>query len=138
MIDEISNSFTPANWFWVVEGDKPRAWSSALGNYVDVSLVDWNRVARVQSEADLIAVLRRHNIPPYHRVAKSTILSRLGKVKSEQAFALASVDQQLRWNAPDKPMVNADDPETIAIISLIEEDPAIILAPEQSVCLALN
>ena len=84
----------------------------------------------VESMDVLIEVLRRNNVPPYHRVAKSTILSRLGDDKSEQAFALTTIGQQLRWNAPDKPAVNADDPETITIILAIGEDPAVILAPE--------
>lgn len=78
----------------------------------------------------MIAVLRAANVPPYHRVAKSTILSRLGKEDSERAFALTTIDQQLRWNAPDKPSVNADDPETIAIIAAVGADASVVLAPE--------
>jgi hypothetical protein len=45
-------------------------------------------------------------------------------------MSIASPWQVLRWNAPDKPAVNADDPEVIDLIRAIGEDPAVVLAPE--------
>lgn len=124
------SDYNPRNWFWIVAGDEHLAFSSAAGSYVNASLADPERTTHIDSEESLVAVLRDLNIPPYHRVPKSTVLARLGKVKAERAFALTTVDQQLRWNAPDKPAVNADDPETIAIVLAIDEDPAVILAPD--------
>ena len=122
--------YDPHDWFWIIDGDEQRAFSSAAGAYVEASEADPNRTTRIDSEESMIAVLREANVPPYHRVAKSTVLSRLGDKGAAQAFALTTVGQQLRWNAPDKPAVNADDAETIAIIRAIGRDPDVILAPE--------
>lgn len=124
------------DWYWFVGSQSDAVYSSAqaamvpLDNAGYVEFSAKRPASFVENMNDLIDVLRRNNVPPYHRVAKSTILSRLGDEKSEQAFALTTIGQQLRWNAPDRPAVNADDPETIAIILAIGEDPAVILAPE--------
>ena len=123
-------TYDPHNWFWIVAGDEGRAFSSAVGSYVDISEADPERTTLIDSEESMITVLREANVPPYHQVAKSTVLSRLGDDGAAKAFALTTVGQQLRWNAPDKPAVNADDAETIAIIRSIGRDPDVILAPE--------
>ncbi|BEV43904.1 hypothetical protein [Afipia carboxidovorans] len=124
------------DWYWFVGSRSDAVYSSAQASMVSLDNAGYvefsakRAASSVESMDVLIEVLRRNNVPPYHRVAKSTILSRLGDDKSEQAFALTTIGQQLRWNAPDKPAVNADDPETITIILAIGEDPAVILAPE--------
>lgn len=120
----------PHIWFWIISGDEQRAFSSAVGAYVDASQADPERTTRLDSEDGMIAVLRLNNVPPYHRVAKSTVLSRLGEQGATQALSSASPWQMLRWNAPDKPAVNADDPEVIALVKAVGGDPAVVLAPE--------
>jgi hypothetical protein len=122
--------YDPNNWFWIIDGDEQRGYSSAACSYVPIANVDMTRVARVSRENDMIAVLRSANVPPYHRVSKSTVLARLGDENCAKAFGLATVGQQLRWNAPDKPQVNADDTETIALIRSVGADPKVVLAPE--------
>jgi len=128
--------YDPSDWYWFVL-ENETIYSSKRGTAISpddqqyVSFLQSGNLATVCATFDdLVGVQRRNNCPPYHRVAKSTVISRLGKIKSEQAFALASIDQQLRWNAPDKPMVNSDDQETLEIIRLVGGDPNEVLAPE--------
>jgi hypothetical protein len=124
------NAYDPCSWFWIVQGDEGRAYSSSAGAYVDASQADPARTTRIDTEENMIAVLRAANVPPYHRVPKSVILSRLGDERAAQAFALATVGQQLRWNAPDKTFINADDPEVRALLAAIGADAAEILVAE--------
>lgn len=53
--------FDPSDWFWIVAGDDSRAWSSAAGDYV--TEFDADRLTRIDSEASLTEVLRRHGLP---------------------------------------------------------------------------
>ncbi|AEI03024.1 hypothetical protein OCA5_c18880 [Afipia carboxidovorans OM5] len=124
--------FTPRNWYYVFEESQGQAFSSETQSYVPSDTVPQERLtklARGTTMNDLITLFREQSVPPYHRIEKSIILSRLGDAKSELAFAIATVGQRLRWNAPDKPWVNADDPEMKAIIIAIGEDPTTVLAP---------
>ena len=122
--------FDPLDWFWIVAGDEQRAYSSSVRSYVPIENSDPMRTTAIDSESSMIDVLRNSNVPPYHRVPKSTVLARLGEEKSTQAMSSASSWQLLRWNAPDNPAVNADDPEVIALIQAVGADPAVVLAPE--------
>jgi len=131
-----------SDWYYFIRGDESQIWSRRRCMFVpvtDAEYVAWANVGMVEpfyratvlpTQDDLVGLLRRDGAPPYHQVRKSTVLSRLGDEKVAQAFALASVGQQLRWNAPDRPKVNADDPETVALIVAVGGDPAVILAPE--------
>lgn len=126
--------YDPRNWFWIVSGDEQRAFSSAVGAYVDASQDDPERTTRIDSEASMIDVLRAANVPPYHRVAKSTIISRLTDEQLAAATAAFNQPENLRlrerWYAPDQPAINANDQESIAFVQAIGADPAVVLAPE--------
>lgn len=128
------SDYNPREWFWIVDGDEQRAFSSAVGSYVDISLIDQNRTTRIDTEESLIAVLRAANIPPYHRVAKSTIIFRLTDEQLAAAVEGFARPENLRlrerWYAPDQPEINADDPESIVFVLAIGADPDVILAPE--------
>ena len=57
-------TYIPHNWYWVVNGDEGKAWSSAVSAYV----VDYPRgaVTRIDSEQSLSDVLRTHGlVGPY-------------------------------------------------------------------------
>lgn len=79
---------------------------------------------------ELVAVLREANVPPYHRVRKSTIIARLTDPQLAAALNLLNVRQRERWRASDRPAVNADDPETLQVLAAIGADPAVVMAPE--------
>jgi len=59
-------AYDPNNWFWIVQGDETKAYSSALGDFT--SSYDVGRLTRIASIDELIEVLRAENVPPYHRV----------------------------------------------------------------------
>jgi len=127
-------TYNPFSWFWIVAGDEARAFSSAAGAYVDASKVDPDRTTRISSEAGMISVLRAANVPPYHRVAKSTIIARMTDAQLEAATAAFNEPENLRlrerWYAPDQPAINANDPESIAFVVQIGADPEVVLAPD--------
>lgn len=56
----MSDLYTPHNWYWIVGGDESRAWSSALGAYVN----EWDaqRTTRILNESELGDVLRPHGL----------------------------------------------------------------------------
>ena len=54
------NAYSPFDWFWIVDGDDSRAWSSAAGAYV--ADYDAARVTRIVSEAELNDVLRPYGL----------------------------------------------------------------------------
>lgn len=128
------SEYEPFNWFWIVGDDETRAYSSAAGGYVDVSEADPQRITRIRTEAELVAVLREANVPPYHRVSKSTIIARLTDQQlaaAAQAFGMpGNLRLRERWYATDQPAINANDPESVALVQAIGADPAIVLAPE--------
>ena len=128
------SEYEPFNWFWIVGDDEARAYSSAAGGYVDVAGADPQRITHIRTEAELVAVLREANVPPYHRVAKSTIIARLTDQQlsaSAEAFGRPeNLRLSERWYAPDQPAINANDPESVALVQAIGADPAIVLAPE--------
>lgn len=53
-------TYTPQNWFWVVNGDTSRAWSSASSAYVADYPAD--TLTRIESEAALSDVLRPYGL----------------------------------------------------------------------------
>lgn len=53
--------YTPADWFWIVGGDKSRAWSSAAAAFVPSW--DAQRTTRIPSLVDLDGVLRQNALP---------------------------------------------------------------------------
>ena len=126
--------YNPQDWYWVVGNDKSRAFSSKVGRYLDASQADPQRTTLIDTEENMIAVLRAANIPPYHRVAKSTIIARLTDVQLAAANSAFNLPENLRlrerWYAPDQPEINADDPESVGFVQAVGDDPSAVLAPE--------
>lgn len=52
--------YNPRNWFWVVDGDESRAWSSWVSSYV--SIYDVERTTRIANELELNDVLRPYGL----------------------------------------------------------------------------
>ena len=119
--------YTPNDWYWVVGKDTSKAFSSLQGKFVDTYPED--KVAYIDTMDNLISVLRDLNIPPYHRVRKSTIIYRLTDDQLTAALGAMSVRQRERWYAPDQGYINADDPESNQLLEAIGADPSVVLAP---------
>jgi hypothetical protein len=69
-------------------------------------------------------------VPP-RTVPKSLIISRLAEAgKSSEAFTALTSDPALflTWFSADKPVVNSNDPDTIAFLEMLDVDPDTILA----------
>ncbi len=65
-------------------------------------------------------------------VPKSVVMARVtaqGKMAQAQAALWAAPDLFAKWFAPDQPIVNRDDPATVAFIKALGLDPTVILAP---------
>jgi hypothetical protein len=63
--------YDPSNWYWIVNGDETRVYSSASGDYVqpdDASYVAWSGdgslPTRIANEAELGEVLAEYQIRP--------------------------------------------------------------------------
>lgn len=52
--------FTPSDWFWIVNGDEARAWSSASSSYV--TELNSDKVTRINSEAELVETLKKFGL----------------------------------------------------------------------------
>lgn len=136
--------YNPADHYWIVAGDGTRLWSSAAGGYVDLADAtyrDWcesgGLVTRIVSEAELDEVLvlagqgQRAPHPPKRQVLKSVIISRLiaaGKIADARAALESDAAAYARWWAPDRPAINFDDPEALALLRAIGADPDVIMA----------
>lgn len=137
--------YDPANHFWTIAGDDTRFWSSAAPGYVaadDAGLLAWRAGGGVPtgiaSEAELDAVLvaaghgDRAPHPPKRTVPKSMIIARLiaaGKIGDARAALDADAATYARWWAPDRPAINHDDPDALALLAAIGADPETIMAP---------
>jgi hypothetical protein len=65
-------------------------------------------------------------------VPKSTVMARVtaaGKMSQAQSNLWAAPDQFAKWFAPDQPVVNCNDPATVAFVQALGLDPNVILAP---------
>lgn len=125
------------NWFWIVDGDKTRAYSSAAQAFVPIDGVPAERLTDVGlSMEDVVAVLRQNNVPPYHRVTSYRIVRRLEAAGvAAQALAVLDAPQnavlKARFYTIDSAGgIPADDPDAIALVQAAGADPAEILAPE--------
>lgn len=130
--------FNPRDWYWYVAGDRDQVFSSARNGFVpldDPAFLTWSDVAgRIVSTTpsmdDLVAVLRASEVPPYRKIRKSTIISRLTDAQLDAAMELMSRRQKEKWRAPDWPAINVDDPELLAVLAAIGADAETVLAPE--------
>lgn len=65
-------------------------------------------------------------------VPKSVIVSRLieaGKIAAAYQALNSKPEYWARWVASDRPAINHDDPDALALLKAIGADPAVILAP---------
>lgn len=137
--------YDPADHYWLVADDASRLWSSATASYVaadDPTYSAWHasggHPTRIASEAELDAVLvaaglgERAPHPPRRQVPKSVIISRLiaaGKIAVARAALEQDAAAYARWWAPDRPAINCDDPDALALLAAIDADVDGIMAP---------
>ncbi len=72
------------------------------------------------------------NRAPKRTVPKSVIVSRLiaaGKIEAAYAALNSDPAAWARWVASDRPAINHDDPDAIALLNAIGADPDVILGP---------
>ena len=138
------NLYDPANHYWIVAGDAVQLWSSAAPGYVpadDDGYLAWRSAgglpARIASEEELDAVLAgagagtRAPHPPKRTVLKSVIVSRLiatEKIVAAKSALEADPAAWARWVAPDRPAINHDDPDALALLAAIGADAEAIMA----------
>lgn len=138
------------DWYYAIEGDEEQVWARKRGQFVPVSdelYVAWKergmrppqyRTTVIPTEEELIALLRRENVPPYHSVLSYRIVRRLEACGPEIAAAAISV-----LDAPENAILKArfytldavggipaDDSDAIALVQACGADPAVILAPD--------
>ena len=137
--------YDPADHHWIVAGDDAQLWSSAAPGFVaadDGGYLAWRAAGRqptrIASEAELDAVLiaaglgARAPHPPKRTVPKSMIIARLiadGKISDARAALDADSAAYARWWAPDRPAINFDDPDALALLAAIGADHETIMAP---------
>lgn len=71
--------------------------------------------------------------PPPPTVRKSTVQARLieaGAMEAAYVALTSNPEYFARWFAPDRPVVNCDDPDAILVVTALGLDPETILAPE--------
>ena len=138
-------TYDPADHYWIVAGDDTQLWSSAEPGYVaadDAGYLVWcaagRQPTRIASEAELDEVLIAAGLgdraphPPKRTVLKSVIIARLiadGKIGEARAALDADAAAHARWWAPDRPAINFDDPDALALLAAIGADAETILAP---------
>lgn len=128
----------PRDWYWYVAGDRERVFSSVRNVFVsldDAAFMGWSAVAgRIVSTTpsmdDLVGVLRAHEVAPYRKIRKSTVIARLTDAQLDAAMEMMSRRQKERWRAPDWPMINTDDPELLAVITAVGANPETVLASD--------
>ncbi|MGL5166620.1 MAG: hypothetical protein ACRC9K_12105 [Afipia sp.] len=138
------------DWYYLIQDDDTQVWSRRRGQFVpmlDEEYIAWKERGElppfyattvIASEAELIALLRRENVPPYHSVLSYRIVRRLEACGPEIAAAAISV-----LEAPENAILKArfytldavggipaDDPDAIALVQACGADPAVILAPD--------
>lgn len=121
------------DWFWIVGGDDAQVYSSAAAALLPIGQADTNRMTRIATMDDLIAVLRAANVPPYHTVTSYRIVRRLeeaGLAESALQVIEAPENAVLKARFYTLGAIPADDPDAIALVQAAGADPAVILAPE--------
>lgn len=145
MPDEPTQGYRPDAWYWFIGGDSERLWASAEASYVASDdgeyrawLVAGGMPTRIASEEELDFVLAsaghgdRAPHPPKRTVPKSVIVSRLieaGKIGAAYKALNSNPEYWARWVASDRPAINYDDPDALALLMAIGADPDVILGP---------
>ncbi|WP_421724223.1 hypothetical protein [Bauldia sp.] len=139
------DDFNPYDWFWIIDGDETRVWSSADGAYLGIAspryqtFISAGGVPSRANADDLTTWLGGYKLPGplgnRWRVPTYRILRRLedadptGALVAAADTALAS-DQTLWRRFYTTPDIRADDPDALALLGVIGADPAVILAPD--------
>lgn len=59
----IASTYTPEDWYWIVDGNDAQLWSSKTGGYVAAEDVpEGAGIARIANEVELSDVLRPHRL----------------------------------------------------------------------------
>lgn len=131
-------TYNPFDWYWIVDGDDSQVYASARQSYVpidDAAYVAWreqgNVATNIDTEASLIDVLRRANVPPCNAVSTLAMVERLEAAGKLQAFdaELASRGQYAQSSWSVATALFADDQEIRALLLAAGASPDEIMAP---------
>lgn len=108
---------------------KPGLWrrEDAKGEWIEE-----DGITSVSDGVTFAEIYAKRAEPPQRLVSKSVIISRLtavGKIGAARKALETDDARYARWWAPDRPAINCDDPEAIALLKAIGADPSEILAP---------
>lgn len=96
---------------------------------------DWieeDGITTVSEGVTFAEIYARRAEEPKRTIPKSVIVSRLiaaNKIGAAKAALDASPAAFARWFASDRPAINHDDPDALALLKAIGADPGVILAP---------
>jgi hypothetical protein len=128
--------YNPCDWFWIVDNDESRFWSSAASAFVPL-LPENAGVTRILNETELTDVLLAYGLPGpiafRRKVRKSVVQARLinaGLMGAAYTALTANPVSFARWFAPDQPEVYADDLDAVALLTAIGADPVAVMAAE--------
>jgi len=129
----------PFDHYWLVDERPGEVYASARQQYVPDTDPDYlaraadpvSPPSRVATEEELVEVLRRFGVPPYHQVSTFTLVGRLDAA-GLLALAEAALDQDpsQKWRFSQATYVDADHPEVIGLLTAIGANVAEMLAPE--------
>lgn len=108
--------FEPGRWVRVVDGE----------------MMSHEGVTTVSDGVTFAEIYARRAEEPKRTILKSLIVSRLieaGKIGAAYQALNSNPAYWARWVASDRPAINCDDPDALALLAAIEADPETILAP---------
>lgn len=128
--------YDPADWYWIVAGDKTQVWSSARKAYVPVSDTvyqawgaDGRRPTRIESETSLAAVLNDQypagSPQPPRQVAPLQFRRRFTDAERAAIHAAALANPTLlTWvmDAAAAQIIDLDDPSTVEAMQLLVDN----------------
>lgn len=108
---------------------EPGRWrrEDAEGNWIEA-----DGITTVSDGVTFAEIFARRAEPAPRLVLKSVIISRLiavGKIDAAKAALESRAASFARWWAPDRPAINHDDPDALALLTAIGADASEILAP---------
>lgn len=108
---------------------EPGRWrrEDKAGNWIEE-----DGITTVSEGVTFAEIYARRAEEPKRTIPKSVIVSRLiatNKIGAAKAALDASPAAFARWFASDRPAINHDDPDALALLKAIGADPDVILAP---------
>ena len=98
----------------------------------DGNPVEGGAIVTVREGVVFAELFARYAEPPKRTVLKSVIVSRLiaaEKIGAAYQALNSNPEYWARWVASDRPAINHDDPDALAVLKAIGADPSEILAP---------